>query len=165
MPTRRRGFWDSGVYYYPRPPLVPCQNIFCISLGRGLMLSRGKGVWGSTITSASGREPQTPFPRDSINPPIIPMSFCHSWLIPMMDHSVIPDSFQSFQYHSNHSFIIQSLVHSFHIITDSFLLFRCYLYAPLSHTQLVHLYDNILSKWAVNDEMLLEWWNDIRRME
>ena len=65
------------------------------------MLSRGKGVWGSTITSASGREPQTPFPRDSINPPIIPLSFCHSLLI-----SVIPVSFKSFHGQSRAKFFV-----------------------------------------------------------
>ena len=68
------------------------------------MLSRGKGVWGSTITSASGREPQTPFPRDSINPPIIPLSFCHSLLI-----SVIPVSFKSFHGQSRAKFVFEFL--------------------------------------------------------
>ena len=34
----------------------------------GLMLSRGKGVWGSRPEAEVIVEPQTPFPRDSINP-------------------------------------------------------------------------------------------------
>ena len=34
----------------------------------GLMLSRGKGVWGSRPEAEVILEPQTPFPRDSINP-------------------------------------------------------------------------------------------------
>ena len=34
----------------------------------GLMLSRGKGVWGSRPEAVVIVEPQTPFPRDSINP-------------------------------------------------------------------------------------------------
>ena len=76
-------------------------SVIQLILGRGLMLSRGKGVWGSTITSASGREPQTPFPRDSINPPIIPLSFCHSLLI-----SVIPVSFKSFHGQSRAKFFV-----------------------------------------------------------
>ena len=36
-------------------------------MGR-LMLSRGKGVWGSRPEAVVIVEPQTPFPHDSINP-------------------------------------------------------------------------------------------------
>ena len=102
------------VYYYPRPPLCRAKmsvashsshsSVIQLILGRGLMLSRGKGVWGSIITTASGREPQTPFPRDSINPPIIPLSFCHSLLI-----SVIPVSFKSFHGQSRAKFVFEFL--------------------------------------------------------
>ena len=83
----------------PRPPwchakiFIPSFLTHSSHSDRGLMLSWGKGVWGVSITLASGQAPQTPFPRDSIDPPIIPLSFCHSWLIP-----VIPISFKSFFY-------------------------------------------------------------------
>ena len=36
----------AHLYYYPRPP-VPCVPIYACYLGGGLMLSRGKGVWGA----------------------------------------------------------------------------------------------------------------------
>ena len=43
----------------------------------GLMLSRGKGVWGSRPEAEVIVEPQTPFPRDSINP--LPRMTANDW--------------------------------------------------------------------------------------
>ena len=43
----------------------------------GSMLSRGKGVWGSRPEAEVIVEPQTPFPRDSINP--LPKCYWNDW--------------------------------------------------------------------------------------
>ena len=98
-------------------------------------------------------------------------------------HSIIPESFQSFQCHSviPSSFchyIIIAMTFQYHLMslrrpspTRALTIPSSHFHSviPVSftcptfiHMQLVHLHDNMLSKWAENDGMTLEWWNDIR---
>ena len=126
-------------------------------MDRGLMLSRGRGVWGSTITSASGREPQTPLPRDSINPPIVPLSFS-SFLTHSSHSSIIPVILLSF-YHF--IVILSFMTHSGHFSVILIILLSFFLY--LSSLSFKHT--TFTSVWQYVVKMSCEWWSDIRMME